>query len=281
MNSVRCLVRDGEHQLVDSESSRLDAELLLASCLGKSRTWLYSHSESGVDPETERVYRDLLARRAVGEPMAYILGAREFWGLELACNPHTLIPRPDTESLVEYLLHLPLPETARILDLGTGTGAIALALASERPRWSVTAVDSVAEALQLAESNRQSLGLPAVHWRQSRWFEAIEAGETFHAIVGNPPYVASADACLDQGDVRFEPRSALVSGPDGLDDIRDILISAPNFMEPGCWLVLEHGSDQAGKVASLYRDSGLLDVCAGVDLSGRPRFTSGRTSPRD
>ncbi|CAD5379746.1 N5-glutamine methyltransferase, modifies release factors RF-1 and RF-2 [Pseudomonas sp. OF001] len=273
MPTIESLLNGAE--LPDSPSARLDAELLLAHALGKPRSYLRTWPEREPDAAQCAAFAALLARRSKGEPVAYLLGRQGFWSLELEVAPHTLIPRPDTELLVETALALGPGGPARVLDLGTGSGAIALALACERPAWQVLGVDRVAEAVLLAERNGARLGLANARFVESRWFSAL-AGERFAMIVGNPPYIAADDRHLSEGDVRFEPASALVAGADGLDDIRQIVHEAPEHLEAGGWLLLEHGYDQAAAVRALFAARGFTAVESRRDLGGHQRITLGQ-----
>lgn len=256
-----------------SDSARLDAELLLTQVLKKNRAWLFAFADSPLSREQESELEGLLTRRERGEPMAHILGEREFWSLKLQVNPSTLIPRADTETLVEWALELPLPACAQVLDLGTGTGAIALALASEQPSWQVQGVDKSSDAVALAQANAAALHL-AVRFFPSDWFAKVEG--RFDLIVANPPYIDAQDPHLHQGDVRFEPRTALVAGQQGLADLAHLIDSAPLFLRDHGWLLLEHGYQQAEAVQTLLRARGFSQIATRQDLGGQPRITGGQ-----
>ena len=259
---------------IGGESPRLDAELLLADITGWSRSRFHAFPEAVLEPEQLSAYRKIIERRAAGEPVAHILGHQDFWSLTLEVTPDTLIPRPDTECLVEAALSLPLPHRARVIDLGTGTGAIALALLSERPDWEVLATDLVPEAVALARRNAERCGLPLTVI-QSHWFASLEH-QHFDLIVSNPPYIEEGDRHLSSGDVRYEPDSALVSGPDGLDAIRHLVHESQYWLTPGGWLVLEHGYNQGEQVRLLFRAAGYSNVETRKDYGGNDRLTLGR-----
>ncbi|MDT8880318.1 peptide chain release factor N(5)-glutamine methyltransferase [Halomonas saccharevitans] len=259
-----------------SPSPRLDAEVLLCHALGVDRTWLYTWGDRQA-PTIERArFEALVAARAQGRPIAYLTGEREFWGLALATSPHTLIPRPDTECLVEAALARAAAPEGRLLDLGTGTGAIALAFASERPGWSVLGVDIRPEAVGLAVHNATRLGIANAAFRESDWFAALTDDECFDLIVSNPPYIAADDPHLAQGDVRFEPHSALVAAEGGLFDLRHLVREAGRHLLPGGWLMLEHGFEQAEAVRAVLEAAGYVEVASRVDLGGHARVSLGR-----
>lgn len=274
MTIIASLLRSAE--LPDSPTARLDVELLLAAALGKPRSFLHTWPERIVSSEAAHTFEAFLRRRRTGEPVAYILGLQGFWNIDLEVATHTLIPRPETEMLVETALEL-LPGAIphRLLDLGTGTGAIALSLAKDRPQWTITAVDRVDEAVDLAERNRQRLNLDNAAVMKSHWFSALER-QRFDLIISNPPYIASGDPHLAQGDVRFEPSSALVAGIDGMDDLRVIVSEATAHLEPGGWLLLEHGYDQGAAVRDLLNGHGFEQIQTRRDLGDNERITFGR-----
>lgn len=259
---------------IGGDSPRLDAELLLASVTGRDRTWFRTWPDRALDAEVVSAFGRLVDKRVAGHPVAHLLGHQGFWTLSLQVSEHTLIPRPDTECLVEAALALPLPEQARVLDLGTGTGAIALALAGERPQWQVTASDAVDDAVALARRNADQLELP-VTIIKSDWFDQIVPAR-FDLIVSNPPYIAERDVHLSQGDVRFEPASALVSGADGLDDIRAIVSDAVAWLAPAGWLMVEHGFEQGDAVRGLFESAGFRQVETRRDYGQNDRFTLGQ-----
>ncbi|MFB9869536.1 peptide chain release factor N(5)-glutamine methyltransferase [Vreelandella sulfidaeris] len=266
-------------QAASIDSPRVDAEVLLGHVLGRDRTWLYTWGDKQC-PQGERDRFDaLIAARAQGTPVAYLTGEREFWGLRLATSPDTLIPRPDTETLVEQALSRALSPQGRLLDLGTGTGAIALAFASEQPHWHVLGVDLRKEAVELATRNADALSIKNARFTQSDWFSALEAaGEAdtqFDIIVSNPPYIAADDPHLSKGDVRFEPRSALVSNADGMADLLYLVTSAQHYLTASGWLLLEHGYNQAAQVREALINAGYQNVESVFDLGGHERVTLG------
>jgi len=277
VTQIRDLLRCAEALLINSDSPALDAELLLAHCLKRNRTYLYTWPEREIAASDEALFRELLARRQQGEPIAYLTGEREFWSLPLAVNNSTLIPRPDTERLVEVALEV-LPQlSANVLDLGTGSGAIALALASQKPAWSLCGVDIDADAVALANNNARNLAFDNTQFFQSDWFAAVPARQ-FDAIVSNPPYIDADDPHLLRGDVRFEPRRALVAEQNGLAAIAAIATMAPNFLQCRGWLLFEHGYEQGPAVRSLLSRAGFQNISTWNDWGGRERV-SGGTAP--
>lgn len=274
MATIQQLLTEGRQSL-DSDSAALDVELLLASVLGKSRTYLYTWPEKEVAVEALDAFQSMLSQRLKGVPVAYLLGSREFWSLQLKVTPDTLIPRPETELLVEAALEL-LPSSPQcVLDLGTGTGAIALALASEREHWQLLAVDRVSEAAALAEINRRLCGVENVRVVQGSWGDAVAPG-CWHMIVSNPPYIDQDDPHLRQGDVRYEPSSALVAARQGLADIESVCCQSLTLLVDGGWLLLEHGYRQGCDVQRLMTELGYDEIKTLKDLSGQDRVTRGR-----
>ena len=256
----------------------LDAQVLLAHVIGRDRAWLAAHADAPVPPTDADAFFALARRRRAGEPVAYLTGVREFWGLRLAVSPAVLIPRPETETLVEQALsRLPVDRDVTVLDLGTGSGAIALALAHERPRAQILATDNSDEALATASANAQRLGLVNVGWLRSDWYEGMPTTR-FDLIASNPPYVAQHDPHLREGDVRFEPRSALTPGGDGLGALRAIVAGARAHLAPGGTLIVEHGFDQSEPVRALFADAGFTDIVAARDLAGISRVVAGRVA---
>lgn len=287
--TVQALLTQATQQLLHtSESAKADAEILLAYCLQKSRTWLFTWPEKAVNQTTTTRFLHLLAERAKGIPIAHLTKQREFWTLNLKVTADTLIPRPETELLVETALSLLPPPVKKnsteekskkalsILDLGTGTGAIALAIASERPDIAVTACDISPTALAVAQENAQANNISNVQFIQSDWFSNIPS-QQFDLIISNPPYIEENDPHLLEGDVRFEPLSALTSGKDGLNDIRRIVQEALQWLKPGGWLLLEHGYNQGMKVNGLLQTIGFQQVRCLPDLAGNDRVSLGRT----
>ena len=275
---AQCLQLASELALI-SDSGRLDIEIILCHILQKNRTWLFTWPDKALDDAQQKTFNDFFRRRKNGEPIAHIIGQREFWSLPLAVNNSTLIPRPDTELLVEVTLELfaqDKPDQVRnCLDLGTGTGAIVLALASEKPYWQLVGVDKSIDAVALAEKNRAQLGFSHVQIQQSDWFSQIKSRE-FDAIVSNPPYIDPQDPHLDQGDVRFEPRSALIAENKGLADIELIIRESWHYLRNGGWLLLEHGYDQGETARKLLRAHGFVAVETRRDLGANERVSLGR-----
>lgn len=296
--SIRILLADAVTRLNNDEAA-LESQLLLQHVLNVDRVWMIAHEHDVLSPEQLAAFEILVKRRIAGEPIAYILGYREFYGVKLKVTPDTLIPRPDTETLVEMALSkIPLTlnchselvsesvssldfdlrqndKKSQVLDLGTGSGAIALAIAKQRPQVQVIAVDAAKAALKIAQENAKNLQIHNVTFLQSDWFGAL-GGKRFDMIVSNPPYIEAQDSHLQQGDLRFEPMVALASGADGLDDIRKILQNCLVYLNPQAWLMLEHGYNQAEKVCDLMAETGLVDIYTVRDLGGNARVTLGK-----
>ena len=258
-----------------SDTARLDAEVLLGFIMRCTHSYLHTWPERLLNDTQAHLFHSLIARRAAGEPVAYLTGQREFWSMTLEVTPDTLIPRPETELLVELALQrIPADSAWRILDLGTGSGAITLAIARERPHCHIIATDRSPAALAVARRNAATLGVSNIEFRTGDWFAPLQ-GDIFHVIVSNPPYVSSLDPRLRQSEIRFEPLSALASGTDGLDDIRAIAATARHHLAAGGWLLLEHGYDQSAAVMQILRDYGYQDISTARDLAGLDRVTRG------
>ena len=270
--SIKLALQMASTQL-KTEASVFEAQLLLQYALGVNRAWLIAHEYDALQPNIQKAFEALLNRRLAGEPIAYIMGRREFYGLDLLVTPDTLIPRPDTETLVEAALAKILDNSNQsILDLGAGTGAIALAVAKHRPKANVVAVDASPAALEVAKNNAASLAITNVRFILSDWYAGL-ANQRFDLIVSNPPYIEQNDIHLTQGDVRFEPISALISGADGLDDIRHIVEHCLIYLKPQGWLMIEHGYNQTDLVADLMAEVGLVSIETLKDLAGNNRVT--------
>jgi len=268
---ARNAVREAAQRLGD----RTEAELLLAYVLDRPRSWLIAHADDALDAAQLQAYARVVERRATGEPVAYIVGHRGFWSLDLEVTPATLIPRPETELLVELALErLPRDAAAHVADLGTGSGAIALAIARERPHARIVATDVSADALAVAQRNALGHQLAHVSFLKGPWFIPL-AGQRLDVVVSNPPYIESADPHLLEGDLRFEPRGALAAGADGLDDIRRIVDGAGRHLRANGWLLLEHGWNQGEAVRLLLRNAGFADIFTARDIEDRERVSAG------
>lgn len=277
MTNIKAALHRAIEQLSSSESARIDAEILLAFVLNKNRTFLYAHPDDLLNAQQEQDYQQLLGQRQSGQPIAYLTGHREFWSMNLMVSPATLIPRPETELLVELTLKfIGEQHTAAVADLGTGSGAIALAVAFERRHWQITAVDYSEQALLVAKQNAANLDLLNIDFKQSNWFSALEPKNQFDAVIANPPYIADNDPHLQQGDVRFEPLQALVSSSKGLSDLQIIISQAILFLKPGGLLLVEHGYDQKSAVGSMLNDYGYDHVQCFQDWQGNDRVSGGK-----
>lgn len=262
-------------QPFSSESPRLDAEILLASVLDVSRAYLKTWPEKKLSPEQQKNFQALIVKRQQGQPVAYLLGEWEFWSLPIKVTPDTLIPRPETERLVELALEKCTLKVATVADLGTGSGAIALALATENPAWSLFATDISPKALAIATANATALGLNNINFFAGSWFSALPDTQ-FDLIVSNPPYIAQHDPQLQSCVINWEPKSALIAEAQGLADLAAIISQAPLFLKPGAWLILEHGYNQGVAVASLFQQHGYGQIITEQDLEGRDRVSCGQ-----
>ena len=276
MTSIAQALQQAREQLQHSDSAQLDAEVLLMHVLGKPRSHLHAWPEAQLDTGQLNRFTALVEARRKGQPVAYLTGQREFWSLPLEVSEHTLIPRPDTELLVEQTLALlPADKPLQVLDAGTGSGAIALALAHERPHWQIFASDRSPECLVVARHNATRLGLGNIHFFTGHWCDAV-ADQCLDALVSNPPYIAEQDPHLVEGDVRFEPRSALSAGMDGLDDLEQLAAAAMRVLKPAGRILLEHGFEQAKEVCNLLKDNGLSEISSFRDLAGHERVSHAR-----
>ena len=276
MLTIQQVLELGIQLLSPLDTASLEAEILLGQVLQVKRSYLYTWPNCGVDSNQVSQFQTLCQRRQQGEPIAYLLGQKEFWSLDLQVTPATLIPRPETELLVEQALaRLPIDNNAQVVDLGTGSGAIALAIAKERPRCQILATDNASEALAIAQQNAQRLGLHQIQFRISDWWQNLDS-VVAAVVVSNPPYIAKTDSYLTQGDVRYEPRQALIAGKDGLAAIRLLITQSLIHLEPKGWLLLEHGYNQAQAVQILLNRQGYKIVTTYPDLAGQPRVTVGQ-----
>lgn len=278
----QCLLKSTYRLEPQSATARLDCEVLLSHVLDESRTYLYTWPEKKLTDQQQRCFFALFDRRFLGEPIAHLTGEKEFWSLSLLVNNATLIPRPETELLVELALSL-LPEDNsvaqyNVADLGTGTGAIACAIATEKPHWRVWAYEKYFDALELAQANQKKLSIQNLSVQQSDWFDQV-GDRKFHLIVSNPPYIDTRDIHLQQGDVRYEPRTALVAGDNGLSDIAHIIQQAANYLFDGGFLLVEHGYQQADAVKKLFQQYHFSEVFTATDMAGHPRVSAGRVQP--
>lgn len=261
-----------------SLGNRLEADLLACRALRCERSWLYAHSRDPIDPEAARSLERLVSERMIGRPIAQLCGQREFYGRDFLIDQRVLIPRPETELLIDLALALTLRDDARVCDVGTGSGCIALTLAAERPHWRIAGVEHSTDAMAVAEANRTHLGLHGVEFLVGDLLEPV-SDRRFDLIVSNPPYIAEDDPHLGRGDLRFEPRQALAAGTDGLDVMRRLVASARGSISAGGWLLVEHGHDQAAEVRRLFESAGFSRVDSRRDLAGIERVTLGMHSP--
>lgn len=278
--SLHTIVQQGTKILAKtSPSARLDSEILLAHTLQVDRIFLITRAQQLLEADRIEKFYQLIHRRSKGEPIAYLIGQKDFWSFTLTVTPDVLIPRPETEHLVETVLALDLPQDCQVLELGTGSGAIAIALALERPHWSILATDVSAAALAIAQTNGKRLNTTNICWQENNWFDGLPI-QTFSLIVSNPPYLAAHDPHLTKNGLSFEPQSfALIAGEDGLRDLTQIIQQAPSWLKSGGYLFLEHGYQQAESVNQLMENAGFQAIQTIADLAGNPRVTGGFFAP--
>jgi release factor glutamine methyltransferase len=280
MLSYTALINDATKQLYDTtETPRIDSEVLMQHVLQKDIAWLIGYGDTVAPPDHIKAFYDLVAKRHSGQPIAYLIGRRDFWSLTLTVNENVLIPRPDTETLVEEALErLATDRPVDVLELGTGSGAIALSIAKERPLAKVIAIEYQSKALEVAKQNSDANNITNVEFRLSDWFAAIDQSEQFDLIASNPPYVEPNDPHLQQGDLRFEPITALAAAENGLADIRKIIESAPSHLKDNGWIIIEHGYNQSEEVAELLRENDFSQITLHKDINQLPRCTCAKKS---
>ncbi len=282
MSTLSTVLQNAAQLLLElpEDERMMEARLLLSHTLQRDPSWLYAWPEHEIGKQQEQVYFDLLERRAAGEPIAYIMGEQEFWSLPFRVTPDTLIPRPETELIIEMVLQLvKSAHPISLLDLGTGSGIIAITLANECPSWIISASDRSQNALAVARTNANQLSASHINFIQGDWFEPLEKGSKFHIITSNPPYVAEDDPHLQQGDLRYEPVSALSSGRAGLQDLAQIISQAPLWLHLGGWLLVEHGMEQAAEVRKIFQQAGFCKISSKIDLADLERMTMGCLNP--
>ncbi|MFT5135242.1 MAG: release factor glutamine methyltransferase [Arenicella sp.] len=276
--SYRKLLDDATQILYDGSSTpRIDSEVLLQAVTDRPLSWVFAYGETLATADHTRAFFDLVAKRQQGQPIAYLLNYKDFWTLRLKVNTHVLIPRSDTETLIEHALQkLPAGPLSHVLDLGTGSGAIALSIAKERPNAQVLATDYQTKALEVAKNNAAYNEVGNVRFLHSDWFSSIAVDEKFDLIASNPPYIRKGDPHLAQGDLRFEPNSALISGGDGLHDLEKVIQGSINHLLPSAWLIVEHGYNQAREVTQLFSSAGYTNIELFKDINDLPRCTIGQ-----
>ncbi len=275
MKKISELLSWGNSELKESTNeSFISSQILLCHVLKINRTKLYTNSDQKISLLDEKIYQQLIEKRKIGYPVAYLIGSRKFWTLDLMVNSSTLIPRPETEHLIETVINIDLPDKSDVLDLGTGCGAIAIALASEKPNWEITASDFSISALKIAKKNIKKYSFNNIHIHQSNWFNQIN--KKFDLIISNPPYIAENDPHLKQGDLNFEPKEALCSGKNGYEAIEIIILNSPQHLKPNGWLFFEHGHNQEIHSAKMLEKRGFRNIRNTCDISGMQRIIGGQ-----